>query len=111
MAEFSIAEHMGNCRVSTAAVRQRNQAETRRLHAIENVMARLDVIEALFDPRSVQSARRRQATQIVDAVLALTKPTPEPVNIHALAERMRHEAVMDDLAERLRQATAVTPCE
>lgn len=48
----------------------KTRAEVRRLSAIENVIERLDVIEALGHYPDL-AARRRQAEQIVDAVWAI----------------------------------------
>lgn len=55
-------------------IRARTQAATRRASAVANVMERLEVIAAIAADGHLSPLmeRRRQAEQIVDAVLALT---------------------------------------
>jgi len=71
----------------TKTIREKNQRDRKRKHAIDNVMERLDVYAVILvaqqynemevadkaKPGRYASLRREQATRIVDAVLGLTR--------------------------------------
>jgi len=56
------------------ALRARNRADQRRVHAIVNVMERLEVWSLIHEAdRTSDEVRREHAANIVDAVLALMR--------------------------------------